>query len=302
MAIFAYGRRAKRYDAAVANGAAAGIEHGASGIGAVVMIGWRTLILGAGATGAASVAIIAGLPSHHSEQATTTDLAAESGYELCLKNDIPFFVGVKAGCYSSSELSRFLDAQVLDRQENAVSMEMANPRDMTAPTADCKTCRTYKEMRWEGWYALSSRDQRREAFFIRACGTLDLLLNAQPAEFSYFDRGSPRESEIEALQEASPFAIVETAAADSPVAANGQGLMVERVGEYEWRMTAQGQTVLIQELANADFDHDDIEEILAFSIVTASDGTAAVPVIGLMEKDAESTRLGFTPVDFSKRN
>jgi len=267
------------------------------------MAGLKTLIAGAGVAGVVGVAVFTGVGSDQTRHTEEARVVADSGYELCLKNDIPFFEDVKSGCYSSSELAHLMDARVVDRQNDVISMEMSDPSDSHMPTARCETCRQYQEMRWEGWYALTSRDQRREAFFLRACGTLRMLIKAKPAAASYFSGGSPDSDEILLLQRTAPFAITESenlelAGESEPEAKEEDGL-IESERPYEWRLRSNGQLILIQELANADFDDDEIEEILAFSAVRLRDGTAVSYGVGLFQKDSTEAPLVFIPLDFA---
>ncbi len=246
----------------------------------------KTLIMGAGAVGAAGVAYVA-VPGGDSEQSIAT---APAGYEICLKGDLSLFAGVSAKCFSRNELVALRDRQVVDTEGNPVAVSMSHPTDMSVAAQDCRTCRDYGEMTFDGWYALSSRDMRREAYFVRACGTLAALFNARPAEESFFKEGSPEAEEVAALATAMKFGEM----------GSGDDIHVEKAQGAVWRISSGDMTWRIHEIANADFDNDGVEEVMAFTSGAPQGGTASFYDAGLIEKDTAGAALSFTPISYGR--
>jgi|GEM_PF-1496811 len=256
----------------------------------------RTFVIGAGALGAAAVAGYFGVSSLGPEESAREALTgSDDGFELCLKNEVAFFDGLPAGCYTREELAAFRDAPVIDRSEEEVAVAMTHPSDYSIAPEQCKTCREFSELRWRGWFASSSRDMRREAYFVRACGVLDLLMKAEPASQTYFEEGGPTADEMASIGAERVLRV-----GDDPEVDKGP-LVVEKAGDAVWRLTTRGQETWLEEIATADFDGDGIAEILAFALATPAAGTAAVAEVVLLEKDSSDLPLVLTPQLFSER-
>lgn len=284
----------------------------------------KTAITGLGVIGAAAagIVILAGLPFIDFEPPSSQS-AVDDGYMLCLKSPAPFFEDVSARCYSRAELLVLADAPVTDNSGEPVSVTLIHPTEDTAENAIGRTCGVYFDLKREGWFALTSRDQRREAYFIRACGLLALMMEARPAEVNHFADGSLSALDIVEFLKGTPFGL-------TPLAADGQNNPVELrlqdesnvadeitvavLGEGEadqarayleseedgqWRVVRGDQLVFVQELALADFDGDNIAEMLVFIQVKPVDGTAAVYAVGLLEKDLPEAELSFLPSDYA---
>lgn len=257
----------------------------------------RYLVVGAGALGVAGGATYFGI-ERKPEKSSDMVLAASSpsdDFEICLKTDIQFFEGVTAKCYSRTELFALRDATLVNHNADPVVLDMTHPTNSTAETAQCTTCREYSEMEWEGWYALSSRDMRREAFFVRACGVLDALTHASLPTESYFEGGSPNALEMAALRNRRALRITEGNAATDGVSPSAPPTKVD---DHHWRLASADQGGILQEIANADFDDDGIEEILVFLTTSPEEGTAIVSEVGLLEKDSADTPVSLTPLAF----
>ncbi len=241
-------------------------------------------VIGAGAAAAAGVTVVTQtLPNKETER-----LSHASAWEVCLKSDLSFFADIPAECYSHEQVRNMANAPLVDRQGARVSVSMTHPTDMSADPVEVGTCRDYRKASSDGWYALTSREMRREAYFIRACGTLAMLSEAQQAEHAYFDNGSPRSEEVAAL--ASTMTFGERAPSGA--------VRADRSEDYVWRVSGGDFSVAIHEIANADFDNDGVEEILAFTAGAPEGGTAAFYETGLLEKDAANAALAFTPLSF----
>lgn len=244
--------------------------------------------MGAGAAGAAAAAIFTQPLRNVDETPANSERGA---YEVCLKTDMPLFVNAPARCYDHEALLALLDERILDLQGNAVTVTMAHPSDATVAQASCRTCRDYREMSFDGWYAATTRAMRREGYFVRACGALSAMFDAQAADREFFNNGSPESEEVAALK--GVLRIGETAP-------DADAVIVEQPGAFQWRIAADNQFVEIQELANADFDNDGVGEILVFLAGGTNGGSALFYDVGLIQKDAAGASLEFSPLSFGR--
>ena len=277
----------------------------------------RHMIAGFSIFGAvAGLAVLASLPFAGPET-TPADERADDGYELCLRTDAPFFEGASARCYSRSGLRALAEAPVTDGSGAPVSVALSHPADRAAENAIGRTCSVYVDLKREGWYAPTSADQRREAFFIRACGALALMLEARAPEIVHFTDGSPEAGDMSRFLNNAPFGIAPTAETEGdPVrltlgdedaapeddateedAAPSALPFGDRPGE--WRAARGDQLVVMQELALADFDGDGVGEILVFTRAGPRDGTAIFYAVGLLEKDSPASPLSFRLSDYA---
>lgn len=249
----------------------------------------RMMVMGAGAAGAAAVAVFT-QPFSPGDDDQIEAVNAFAAGEICLKSDLIFFKGVKASCYSRDGLSSLADAPVADINGDPVSMTMTHPTDFSIDPVVSRTCREYREMQFDGWYAPTSRDMRREAYFIRACGVLAALDDASPPKRSFFAEGGLTAEDVASL--AAAFRFGESEMADA--------LTVEKGEAHKWFISADSLSLTLQELANADFDNDGVEEILAFTTGAPEGGTAVFYDVGLIERDTEEAALTFTPLPFGR--
>ena len=250
------------------------------------------MVLAAGALGAATTATYFTVPFGPTERETAD--AEEGGFELCLKNEIVLFEGAPAGCYSRADLAALRDAPVIDRASDTVRVSMSHPSDASVAPSECETCREFSELRWRGWFAKSSRDMRREAYFIRACGVLDLLLEASPAAENHFADGAPSAADMASIGAERVLRV-----GDDPETDEG-ALVAERDDPAAWRLATLGQETRIEEIAVADFDRDGVAEILVFLVAGPTDGTATVAEVALLEKDGADSPMILTPQRFTK--
>lgn len=248
------------------------------------MLSSRTIAMATGAVGAAGVA---GFAVFNQPAAISPPIEKE-GYEVCLKTPLTLFDGAVAKCYSKAALADLNDAAVAASDGTPVTLTLTPPGD--GEVAAIATCRQWREKVFDGWFALSGAEMRREAYYIRACGLLDALAEAQASTESHFVDGAPAESEMAALGKTMTFG-------DAPAQLS---VTVARPGPAEWRITSGTIAIAMQELANADFDNDGIEEILAFASLSPVGGTATASDVGLLEKDGPEMALIFSPMEFSR--
>lgn len=238
----------------------------------------RMAIAGGGALGAAGLAAVVGLAVLNRDGEAPDAAIDGADVQICLKSDMTFFEGADARCYARSELLELRDRPVIDQDGQKVVVAMSDSDDAAAAPAQYSTCRDYDAARRADRYARTTREMRREAYFIRACGALELLLRARPAETSHFADGSPSAAEMTALSE---DGLLRLGPDPAPVPAD-----IEKTGPAEWRIDYADQRVMLQEIANADFDGDGVEEILAFLLAAPQNGTASVSAVALIEKDS----------------
>lgn len=238
----------------------------------------RNLAIGAGALGAVGVAGVGVYSTSHRDGASVENTTTEQ-VELCFKNGPGFWQGVEGNCLSREKLTALWDAPLVNNDKRA-AVELSHPNGNSVDAKRCATCRQYKEMERDGWYAMTSRDIRNEAFFVRACSILALLEEARPARESHFADGSPSLEEMRALGPAALLRIAESGA-DKSIEAR-----IEKTGAYEWRVSAGERETVIQEIVNADFNGDGAEDVLIFLYGTVSDGTAALSATAVLEKPA----------------
>lgn len=249
----------------------------------------RPIILVAGAAGAVAAAVFT-QPLRDREEKPA--LSEKAGYEVCLKTEMPLFKNASAQCYVAEDLLALLDRPVLDLQGKEVTLTLTHPSDATIAPQQTRSCRSYRELAFDGWFAESTSEMRREGYFVRACGALDALLDAQKPERDFFQDGSPTSEELAGLH-----GVLRIGEAQE----DADRVVVAQPGDFQWRIAADKQFVEMQELANADFDNDGVAEILIFLAGGTEGGTALFYDIGLMQKDAADAPLTYAPLSFGRR-
>ncbi len=271
----------------------------------------RTIAMAAGAVGVAGIATYVGMTAPSSDVPVEVIAASDDGFEICLENKIAFFEGVETGCYSRTEVAAWRDLEVVDRSDEAVMVMMTHPSDYSVNVEQCTTCRSFVELRWQGWFAMSSRDIRREAYFVRACGVLDMLMKAQPASENYFEDGAVSPSDMAAIgaerilrvgddpATKAGDLVVEEYSGEAGARTDSQAVEQENAQELGWRLSTAGQETRLERIATADFDGDGIAEILTFLVAGPDDATASVSTVALLEKDGADVAAVLTPQSFA---
>ncbi len=250
----------------------------------------RPIVMGLVAAGGLSAAAVTGVSLMRADrpaEAARGALANAAGETVCIKSNVRLVEGMRAACYTSAQYESMRDRAVIAADGAPVRLALAHPTDAAAPAEAAGTCAEYDSLVAEGWATLSGADMRREEFFRRACGALDLLVKAAPAEFSHFAGGKAAAADVRSMATADAIGFGETdASAPVEVADMGGGV---------WKLTiGQGET-MVYEIAHADFTGDGAGEILAYLSVGAAGGTARMGVIGLMEKASAGGPCGFRP-------
>jgi hypothetical protein len=249
--------------------------------------------MGLGAAGALSAATVTGVSVMRDEgpeagaRAARSSLANTAGETVCIKSNLRLVEGMSAACYGRAQYESMRDRIVITADGAAVRVALAHPTDAGAPAETASTCAEYDTLVAEGWAAVTSADMRREEYFRRACGALDMLVKARPAQRSNFADGKAAEADVRSMADAETLGFGEVEAS-VPVG-------VSSAGDGVWKLTiGQGET-MVYEIAHADFTGDGAGEILAYLTVGATGGTARTGAIGLMEKAAPGGPCGFRP-------
>jgi len=248
----------------------------------------KQLTMAIGAAGAAGAALVIGVPTLHDNVPNFVREADDVAvYSICLKNDLPLFEGESKGCYGPADIARLKDLPVLDNSGEPVSYKLAHPTDHSDDLRTCTTCREYSEWSWDGWYAPTSREMRREAYFRRACGVIDVISGARAHETSYFGDDGLNATDVAAIPPAGLLTFssgVNPPPPEYDVSSDGAGV---------WTLAQDGQTATLSEIAYADFDGDRIEDILVFISSGPDDGTAQVVDFGLLRRLGEDDSVTF---------
>lgn len=248
----------------------------------------RTLIiLATGAVSAASAAVIAvNVARHTDEQRLPTGLAEIGGPTsgICLKADLALIEGAKKKCYTQAELAELVDRAVLDNDGAPVVLQLSHPTDDERAPEAVTTCAAYEARAREGWYALTTREISREAYFLRACGAIAMLRQARFADVSYFEGGALTEEDVRALAAATPIWFGEV---------GGDVESVEHVSETTWRLSLGDQYADLWEISHADFNSDGRADMAVFIYVAVSEGTARASEIGYIDKPPPPGSLRF---------
>lgn len=238
-------------------------------------------IIVAGLAAATGAAVFLGYDGPHADQpggflARMTG-GAPAAFEICLKSPVPMFAGAVARCFAPEEISALRSEMVLDAEGEPMSVGLSHPTDYSRSIEPVSNCATYDARIAAGWYAISTREMRREAWFKRACGTLSLLSAARRPDVSYFEGGASVLADFQSVAGNNWFAIGVEAQA-------GALESVEHTGDYQWEILSPAAAATVQEIAHADFTGDGRGDILVFVSVQASDGAVASFDVGLLDK------------------
>lgn len=247
----------------------------------------RNIAIGAGAAAAVGAAVLAGTFIRRADMDAPPESAVEavaSPAAICLKGDPALVEAVEGKCFAPGEIAAFLDRPVLGNDGKPLALSLTHPGDETRPPETVTTCKEYNARIDEGWYALTTREMRRQDFFIRACGVLDMLARARRARTGYFENDALDRRDVAMLAASGPFGLAAAAAAPPTV---------EATGDFRWRIASNGQQADLQELAYADFSRDGRGDILVFVTVTAQAGTARASLVGYLHKDSPQGPVTF---------
>lgn len=262
----------------------------------------RNIVLGVAGVGAVGAGVYTTTtPSPQGEDVTVERLdndGASRGKatgEVCLKGDLPFIAGDQSGCHARSDFSQWRKRPINDPSSGELRMTMSSPRDASMPTKEVRTCREFSERKYDGWFAMTSRDMRREAFFVRACGVIEMLAKSRTADVSYFENDTVSTGDVATIS-ADQFVRLGSDPATTPGNPD-----IEKTGAGAWRVSVSGQTSYFNEIAALDFDEDGILEILAFFSAGPDAATARISQLVLLEKDTMDVQVSVTPLTFSQQ-
>ena len=258
------------------------------------MVAIRTLLIGAAAASAATagvtgIVLFSDGDHHMEERAPLAAVERMSDDAICLRKRLRFFQNVEGVCFSQSDLATLRDAPVTDNSGMPVDLTMVHPTSLTTPEASVSTCSDFLKYADEGWFAMSSRDQRREAYFKRACSVILAMERAQKPDALYFEGGALHKEDVEAILANNVFYVGETFEDIQP----GE---IVRSENSDWTALIGENEIFLEELATADFDGDTIAEILVFMQIEPIEGTADFHSVGIVNKDTASQSPVFAPL------
>ena len=264
------------------------------------MVKPQSIVAGIAAAGAAGATFIAS--NFKSDAPEEVLFVSRHGVEICLSTDLQFFEGASAGCYAPEELQKWANAQVLDNNFAPVAMNFSHPTDIDRDPELVNTCNDFRRLNRRGWYAASSREMRREAYFTRACRALIYLSEANTAIATHFDGGRLSSGDIASVASKADFRFIESPLKIVSMPNAGEDVSgalvkpikaslteqsyegVSRVGSGKWGIDQENSKVQLQEMAHADFNGDGVGDVLVFVAIQAEGGTANVGHIGFLEK------------------
>lgn len=233
------------------------------------------------------------------------------GREICLTQDLPLVAGHQDACYKAKKVKELFDLPLVREDGTPVAVRLAHPTDFTL-SEEVRTCRRYRELTAQDWFAETSLDMAQEAFFVRACGIFDALARAKEAKVSYFhartaerDLMSMRAGALPGFGEAPSDGASGGEAADAQAASpsdtatigelEAQGLAAAKTAPNgEWIVERNGSLIVIQPVARADFDGDGAEDALVFIRVRAIGGTASTALLAILSKPAVDAPVEMT--------
>lgn len=237
----------------------------------------RAAIIAAAAAVIAGIAIYAGLMLFQKQP----DKAAVASGRICFARDFPLIKGAEKECYRPDDLAFLAEKPVIDESGAEASVNLSHPTNASGGMQIAHNCAQFRKMEADGWYALSTKDMRREAVFKRACGVLAALERAQPAKTSFFAKTGLTEEDMKSLAEGPPLRFgpeFEMPGAPASVTKTDKG----------WRLSSDGQSAFVEEIAQGDFNADGRGDILVLVTLQTDGGTATVSEAGILEKPSEA--------------
>lgn len=199
---------------------------------------------------------------------------AQMSDKICLRMDIGYGDEL---CLSPEEFAARRTQPVRGADGESAVVELTDPAD-DAATSAAADCANYDRLIGAGWYAATSREMRREAWFRRVCPALAALAVASPAGRSGFAEGAfdaDAASQIgeAGLPQGEGLARFGTAAQEAPA---------------RWRLAAaDGLSAIVEEIAHADFDGDGWGDIL-FHAAIESGGSLPENLVGVASRPGEN--------------
>lgn len=242
----------------------------------------RNLYIGIGAAGALSAAVTTGVYMSGKKDAPETATLRTSAQTVCIESNVRLVEGMSRSCLTPAQYEALRDRAVVSGDGAPIDL------NLTAPTGEAtavRSCAEYDASTEKGWYARTGVDLRREEYFKRACGALSMLVEAKPAQSTYFSGGKADVADIRsmALQDAIGFG----------EAVPSTFVDVVEIEDRVWKVAIGSGETMVYEIAHADFTGDGLGEILAYVSVGAIGGTARAGSIGLLEKPTEGAPCAF---------
>jgi hypothetical protein len=248
----------------------------------------RGLFMGLGALGALSAAVTTGVIVRGQREAPEAASVAQlqPAGDICIESGVRLVEGMSRNCMTSAQFEALRDRAVLGGDGRPIDVNLSAPKG-TAEAASVRSCADYDLRTKEGWYALSGSDIRREEYFRRACGALNMLVAAKPAAQSYFANGHADAADIRSMVASDAFGFGEASVSGAPE--------ITREDDGVWKIADPATETMVYEIAHGDFTGDGLGEILAYVSTGVSGGAARGGSIGLIEKPAAGGPCAFKP-------
>jgi hypothetical protein len=200
---------------------------------------------------------------------------AVSDRGICLAAPLQFADGDVSGCITADQAQRLLDRNlVLGENRDTDGVTLTHPQAMDQQNR-VANCRQYEKATAEGWYALSTYDMSMESFFRKDCALIDALAAGTPARRSFIKKPRVGINDLDIVSASVLEGFVPTGDAEATIGTlvRAGTITVDDRSARLVRLSSNGFTAQLEEMARGDFNGDGTEDILVFSAVHAQGGT-----------------------------
>ncbi|MEM6650421.1 MAG: hypothetical protein AAF603_09250, partial [Pseudomonadota bacterium] len=201
------------------------------------------------------------------------------------------------GCATQRELRAMKDQPVdrltADGVTRPAKVILAHPTNFSLPEREVDTCSSYADLKAENWQPMTTVGMVDESRFIRYCGLLSIAPLADIPRTSQFQGSRLTETEIKTIPADQWPSLGETAS-EPPI------ITKDETTPRRWHLDTPTQIMILQDIAQADFDQDGEAEQLIYLAVRARGGSAGFVTYGLLEAEIDSVRLRM--ISFDKRS
>lgn len=196
-------------------------------------------------------------------------------YAVCLTTPIAFEDGQASGCYMPDQVQALATRPVSFGENEGVTGLQMSSASAGMQSREVHSCAEYAAAQRDGLAALSTFDMSIESFFKEACGTLQAIAAAKPAQRSYLSSPHVSLGDLNLLPTTAVSMIVTTPAPARTLGdlVSAGGVTVSKKDANTLEIQAGATAGQLKEIARGDFNGDGLEDILAFQAVHAEDGT-----------------------------
>lgn len=155
-------------------------------------------------------------------------------------------------------------------------LELTNPEDETK-TIEVRNCRDFFKYINKGYYAMTTYDMKDESYFNETCDIIRAIENIKPAKVSYMKKIGILDLEywsddiVSFLGSEEDHLKYKGMSIKELVASGEFKIKKTTSNSIQWEFGGNGQ--YIAELLKGDLNNDDIEDILIFNYIFATEGT-----------------------------